>query len=62
MSDNENLTEDEKKFVKDLVSLKKNTIKFMVWISTILIVLALKDIWNYLWTHFVKAGGGNGIT
>lgn len=62
MADSEDLTKDEKKFVKDLVSLKKHTIKFMVWVSTILIVLALKDIWNYLWKHLVKIGGGDGIS
>jgi hypothetical protein len=62
MADDEGLTEDEKKFVKDLVSLKKHTIKFMVWVSTILIVLALKDIWNFLWKNLVKLGGGDGIS
>ena len=62
MGDDESLTEDEKKFVKDLVSLKKHTIKFMVWVSTILIVLALKDIWNFLWKNLVKLGGGDGIS
>lgn len=42
-------TNEEARELKDLARLKKNTIKAVIWISGILVALALRDVWGAFW-------------